>query len=205
MIVLLNKPFDVLCQFTDRSSIGDQGKPRRTLAEFDLPRNVYAAGRLDYGSEGLVVLSDDGALIHRVTDPRAHWPKTYAVQVEGTPDESALQRLRAGVALNDGLTRPAQARALDAAPAWLWPRDPPVRFRKSVPDHWIELTLREGRNHQVRRMTAAVGLPTLRLIRTRIGDYALDGLAPGEVRVIDAQRAAVGNSARLTSKLVKPK
>lgn len=181
MIVLFNKPYGVLCQFTDRGT-----PPRRTLSGFDLPRGVYAAGRLDYDSEGLVLLTDDGALAHRITDPRAHWPKTYLVQVEGASDENALQLLREGIALNDGMTRPAQVRALDAPPAWLWPRDPPVRFRKSVPDHWIELVLREGRNRQVRRMAAAVGLPTLRLIRTRIGDYALDDLPLGATRVIDA-------------------
>ncbi|HXD84413.1 MAG TPA: pseudouridine synthase, partial [Rudaea sp.] len=140
MIVLFNKPFGVLCQFTDRSM-----PARHTLAEFGLPPDVYAAGRLDYDSEGLVLLTDDGALVHRVTDPRRHWPKTYVVQVEGVPDDAALQRLREGVELKDGRTRSAQARALERAPAWLWPRDPPVRFRRTVADSWLELTLREGR------------------------------------------------------------
>jgi 23S rRNA pseudouridine2457 synthase len=178
MLVLFNKPFDVLCQFTDRSD-----PPRRTLAEFGLPPGVYPAGRLDRDSEGLLLLTDDGVLAHRITDPRHASPKTYVVQVEGRPDEATLQKLRAGVALKDGVTRPAQARLLAAAPEWLWPREPPVRFRKTVPDAWIELTIREGRNRQVRRMTAAVGLPTLRLIRIRVGDHALDGLAPGTSRI----------------------
>jgi|SRR5690348_14303425 len=184
MIVLFNKPYGVLCQFTDRSV-----PARRTLAEFGFPTDVYAAGRLDYDSEGLLLLTDDGALAHRITDPRRHWPKTYLVQVEGIPDAAALHHLREGVGLKDGRTRPAQVRALEGAPAWLWPRDPPVRFRKSVPDSWIELTLREGRNRQVRRMTAAVGLPTLRLIRMQIGEYALNGLAPAESRAINGTPA----------------
>jgi len=179
MIVLFNKPCGVLCQFSDRSV-----PARRTLAEFDLPPDVYAAGRLDHDSEGLVLLTDDGTLIHRITDPRNHWPKTYLVQVEGVPDARALQQLGEGMLLKDGLTRPAQARPIENAPTWLWPRDPPVRFRKSVPDSWIELTLREGRNRQVRRMTAAVGHPTLRLIRTHIGEYPLRGLAPAQWRMV---------------------
>lgn len=180
MLILFNKPFDVLCQFTDRSV-----PPRRTLAEFGLPANVYPAGRLDRDSEGLLLLTDDGALAHRITDPRHGQSKTYAVQVEGTPGEAALQRLRRGVELTDGFTLPAEARALPHAPKGLWPRDPPVRFRKSVPDAWIELVIHEGRNRQVRRMTAAVGLPTLRLIRTRIGEHLLGDLAPGAHRVVE--------------------
>ena len=207
MLIALNKPYAVLCQFTDRSGIADQGRPRRagapvrgagaqvprrpwmaesgrrTLAEFVRVADVYPAGRLDYDSEGLLLLTDDGLLAKRLTDPRHRTAKTYCVQVEGDPDEDALRALRKGVLLNDGPTLPAQARLLDAPPDWLWLRDPPVRFRKSVPDAWIELTIHEGRNRQVRRMTAAVGLPTLRLIRTRIGDVALDGLAPGCTRV----------------------
>ncbi len=179
MLIALNKPYGVLCQFTDRSV-----PPRRTLAEFiDVP-DVYPAGRLDYDSEGLVLLTDDGALAKRLTDPRHKTAKTYLVQVEGAPKEDQLQQLRKGVLLNDGPTLPAQARRLDAATDWLWPRDPPVRFRKSVPDAWIELAIHEGRNRQVRRMTAAVGLPTLRLVRSRIGDVALDGLVPGRWRVM---------------------
>lgn len=177
MIVLLNKPFNVLCQFTDREG-------RATLAQFVRQPGVYAAGRLDFDSEGLVLLTDDGALTARIADPKHKLPKTYVVQLEGVPTEPQLAKLRAGVALNDGPTLPAQARLLARAPGWLWARDPPVRFRKNVPTAWIELVLREGRNRQVRRMTAAVGLPTLRLIRTRIGDFALDGLKPGQSRAI---------------------
>jgi 23S rRNA pseudouridine2457 synthase len=177
VIVLLNKPFGVLCQFTD-----PEGRP--TLASFVRQPGVYPAGRLDADSEGLLVLTNDGPLAHRLTDPRHKLDKTYMVQVEGRPTEAALEQLRRGVELNDGRTRPARVRQV-AQPAWLWPRDPPVRFRKTVPDAWIELTLREGRNRQVRRMTAAVGLPTLRLIRTRIADYALDGLPPGATRLVE--------------------
>lgn len=180
MLVLFNKPFNVLCQFTDRST-----PPRRTLAEFGLPPNVYPAGRLDHDSEGLLLLTDDGALAHRITDPRHKQPKTYLAQVEGTPTDATLQCLREGVTLNDGPTLPAEARMLARAPEWLWPRDPPVRFRKTVPDAWIELAIREGRNRQVRRMTAAVGLPTLRLLRIRVGDHRLGDLAPGAHRIID--------------------
>jgi 23S rRNA pseudouridine2457 synthase len=180
VLIAFNKPFKVLCQFTDRST-----RPRRTLAEFGLPSGVYPAGRLDFDSEGLLLLTDDGTLAHRITDPRHKLPKTYLVQVEGKPDAPSLRQLRTGVELQDGITRPAEARMLDRAPGWLWPRDPPVRFRKSVPDAWLELAIREGRNRQVRRMTAAVGLPTLRLIRTRIGGYWLGNLAPGLHRVVE--------------------
>lgn len=176
MLIAFNKPFNVLCQFTDRSD-----SPRRTLAEFSLPPRVYAAGRLDYDSEGLLLLTDDGALAHRLTDPRHKQPKTYWVQVEGTPTEEHLEALRCGVVLNDGPTRPAQVERLDPVPA-LWPRDPPVRFRKTVPDAWLSVTITEGRNRQVRRMTAAVGLPTLRLVRAAMGDTRLGDLAPGTWR-----------------------
>ena len=178
MLLALNKPFNVLCQFTDRST-----PPRRTLAEFGLPGGVYPAGRLDYDSEGLLLLTDDGSLAHKLTDPRHKQPKTYWVQVEGTPSEEQLRALRGGVTLNDGPTLPAQARLLATAPA-LWPRDPPVRFRKRVPDAWLELVIREGRNRQVRRMTAAVGLPTLRLVRVAMGSTRLDGLQPGQWRAL---------------------
>ncbi|KAF1710090.1 pseudouridine synthase [Pseudoxanthomonas sacheonensis] len=178
MLIAFNKPFNVLCQFTDRSE-----PARRTLAEFGLPADVYAAGRLDYDSEGLLLLTDDGALAHRLTDPRHKQPKTYWVQVEGIVVEEQLSLLRDGVRLNDGVTLPAKARALETAPD-LWPRDPPVRFRKTVPDAWIELTISEGRNRQVRRMTAAVGLPTLRLVRVAVGEHRLDGLLPGEWRTL---------------------
>lgn len=177
MLITFNKPHGVLCQFTDRSR-----PPRRTLAGFGLPAGVYAAGRLDFDSEGLLLLTDDGALAHKLTDPRHKQPKTYWVQVEGDPGEAQLEALRRGVELNDGPTLPAQAHRIDA-PA-LWPRDPPVRFRKAVPDAWLELTLREGRNRQVRRMTAAVGLPTLRLVRAGVGEVRLEGLAPGQWRPI---------------------
>ena len=170
MLIAFNKPHGVLCQFTDRST-----PPRPTLAGFGLPPQVYAAGRLDHDSEGLLLLTDDGTLAHRLTDPRHKQPKVYWVQVEGDPGEESLRNLREGVTLNDGPTRPAQVRRLDPAPA-LWPRDPPVRHRKTVPDAWLEIVIGEGRNRQVRRMTAAVGLPTLRLVRVAIGDYRLDRL-----------------------------
>lgn len=184
MLIAFNKPHGVLCQFSDR------GVPaRRTLAEFGLPAGVYPAGRLDHDSEGLLLLTDDGALAHRITDPGHKEPKTYLVQVEGTPAAAQLGRLRSGVMLNDGPTRPAGVRLLDAPPA-LWPRDPPVRFRKTVPDAWLELTIREGRNRQVRRMTASVGLPTLRLVRVGIGEWRLDGLSPGAWRTLPSAASA---------------
>ena len=176
MLIAFNKPFNVLCQFTDRSD-----PPRRTLAGFGLPPRVYAAGRLDYDSEGLLLLTDDGALANRLTDPRHKQPKTYWVQVEGTPTDEQLDALRRGVVLNDGPTRPVQVETLHPAPV-LWERDPPVRFRKTVPDAWLSMTITEGRNRQVRRMTAAVGLPTLRLVRMAMGDARLGDLAPGEWR-----------------------
>lgn len=179
MLIAFNKPFNVLCQFTDRST-----PPRRTLAEFGLPVDVYAAGRLDYDSEGLLLLTDEGDLAHRLTDPRHKQPKTYWAQVEGNPAEEQLSSLRSGVLLNDGPTLPAQARLLESTPP-LWPRDPPVRFRKTVPDAWIELVIGEGRNRQVRRMTAAVGLPTLRLVRVSMGAYALGDLLPGQWKQIE--------------------
>jgi len=170
MLIALNKPHLVHTKFTD-----EQNRP--TLAQFGLPRSVNVAGRLDHDSEGLLLLTDDGRLNQRLTDPRWKAPKTYCVQVEGIASEEALAQLRRGVELNDGMTLPAQARAIES-PEWLWPREPPIRFRKSVPDCWIELAIREGRNRQVRRMTAAVGLPTLRLIRVAIGPYALDNVGP---------------------------
>lgn len=178
MLVAFNKPFGVLCQFTDRGT-----PPRPTLAGFGLPAGIYPAGRLDADSEGLLLLTDDGALAHRLTDPLHKAPKTYWVQVEGTPDDAQLSALRQGVVLNDGPTRPAAARTI-AAPM-LWPRDPPIRHRKTVPDAWLEIVLREGRNRQVRRMTAAVGLPTLRLVRVAVGGHAIDGLGPGEWRIVN--------------------
>ena len=165
----------MLSQFTD------EGSGKRTLKEFVPVPNVYPAGRLDYDSEGLVVLTDSGPLQARISDPKHSLAKTYWAQVEGVPDEAALNALATGVELKDGKTRPAKVRVLPA-PENLWPRDPPIRFRKSVPDSWIELQITEGRNRQVRRMTAAVGHPTLRLIRVQIGEWTLDGLAPGEIR-----------------------
>ncbi|KRG45207.1 pseudouridine synthase [Stenotrophomonas pictorum JCM 9942] len=179
MLIAFNKPFNVLCQFTDRSQ-----PPRATLAGFGLPPQVYAAGRLDYDSEGLLLLTDNGTLAHRLTDPRHKQPKTYWVQVEGVPTEEKLQALRSGVQLNDGPTLPAVVQLLPTPPV-LWPRDPPVRFRKTVPDAWLAITLREGRNRQVRRMTAAVNLPTLRLVRASMGPYALEDLQPGQWRRLD--------------------
>lgn len=174
--ILFNKPYGVLPQFTDRGSVS----PRPTLSDFIAVPGVYPAGRLDRDSEGLLLLTDDGRLQARIADPRFKLPKSYLVQVEGEPADASLEALRGGVTLNDGLTLPAEVARID--PPDLWPRDPPVRFRKSVPDCWLRLTLREGRNRQVRRMTAAVGHPTLRLVRWSIGDWTLDGLSPGEWR-----------------------
>ena len=172
-LILLNKPFNVMSAFTDR-----EGRP--TLADYVPVKGVYPAGRLDRDSEGLLLLTDDGALQARISEPRFHLPKTYLVQVEGIPSDDSLQQLRNGVQLNDGLTRPAQAQRIEAPS--LWPRQPPVRTRASIPDCWISLTISEGRNRQVRRMTAAVGHPTLRLVRWQIGDWTLDGLVPGQWR-----------------------
>ena len=170
-LILFNKPFGVLCQFSGE---------RATLADFVRVPGVYPAGRLDRDSEGLLLLTDDGRLQARIADPRFKLPKTYLVQVEGEAGEDALAALRRGVTLNDGPTLPAAAERIDPPP--LWPRDPPVRFRKTVPDCWLRLTIREGRNRQVRRMTAAVGLPTLRLVRWAVGEWTVEGLAPGEWR-----------------------
>ena len=179
-LILFNKPYGVLPQFTDR---GTAGSPRPTLSGFiDVP-GVYPAGRLDMDSEGLLLLTGDGRLQARIAEPRYKMPKTYQVQVEGDIDDAALETLRKGVRLKDGMTLPAEAERIDDPQ--LWPRDPPVRFRKSVPDCWISLTIREGRNRQVRRMTAAVGFPTLRLVRWAVGAWNLDGLLPGEHREID--------------------
>ncbi|WP_341211851.1 pseudouridine synthase [uncultured Limimaricola sp.] len=179
-LVLFNKPMNVLSQFTDAKS----PSPRATLSDFIDRPGVYAAGRLDRDSEGLMLLTDDGRLQARISDPRHKMEKTYLVQVEGAPTEAELEPLRRGLTLKDGPTLPARARLVEAPE--LWERDPPVRVRKSIPDAWIEIAIREGRNRQVRRMTAAAGFPTLRLVRWRIGDWALDGLAPGAWREIDA-------------------
>ena len=175
MLIAFNKPFNVLCQFTDATG-------RRTLADFIPVKDVYAAGRLDYDSEGLLLLTDDGALTQRLADPRHRTQKIYLAQVERTPDAQALSQLRRGVALRDGMTAPAGVRIVPE-PEWLWPREPPIRYRRNVPTAWLEITLTEGRNRQVRRMTAAVGHPTLRLVRSAIGKWRLAGLRPGEWRM----------------------
>jgi len=172
VLIAFNKPFNVLCQFTDSAG-------RRTLADFVTVKNVYPAGRLDYDSEGLLLLTDDGALQERIADPRHRTKKIYLAQVERVPDAAALVLLRRGVKLPDGVTAPASARLIEE-PAWLWLREPPIRYRRNVPTAWLEITIAEGRNRQVRRMTAAAGYPTLRLVRVGIGDWSLDGLRPGE-------------------------
>lgn len=181
-LLLFNKPFQVLCQFTDESG-------RKTLADYIASANVYAAGRLDYDSEGLVVLTDAGFLQHLITDPRHKLPKTYLVQVEGVPQAAALAQLRSGVLLNDGLTQPARVELI--APPSVWPRTPPIRYRASIPTSWLRLTINEGRNRQVRRMTAAVGHPTLRLIRERVGPWTLASLPPGASREATCPRSRV--------------
>jgi len=173
-ILLFNKPYGVICQFS-RDGL------HPTLADYIPVQQVYPAGRLDTDSEGLLLLTDDGKLQHRITDPEHKLPKTYWVQVEGVPDEAALEKLQQGVMLKDGLTLPALASVM-GEPVDLWQRDPPVRFRQNIPTSWLQLTIREGRNRQVRRMTAAVGFPTLRLIRYAIGDWPLDRLGSGEWR-----------------------
>lgn len=179
-LVLLNKPFRVLSQFTDPD--------RQTLADFVSVAGVYPAGRLDYDSEGLIVLTDDGRLQARISQPRSKVIKVYRVQVEGQPGASQLARLEAGVQLKDGMARAVGVREIEP-PEDLWPRDPPIRERKNVPDAWLEIGVREGRNRMIRRMTAAVGLPTLRLIRWQVGPWRLNDLRPGDCRVIDNQDA----------------
>ncbi|HEY4998521.1 MAG TPA: pseudouridine synthase [Usitatibacter sp.] len=182
-LIVFNKPFGVICQFTAAG-----GKP--TLKDFIAVPRVYPAGRLDTDSEGLLVLTDDGPLQARIADPRHKLEKGYWAQVEGIPSEAALEALRRGVVLNDGLTLPSEARVIDP-PEGLWERDPPIRARKAIPTAWLEIGLREGRNRQVRRMTASVGLPTLRLVRFRVGPWSLDGLQPGRWRESDASVAQV--------------
>jgi 23S rRNA pseudouridine2457 synthase len=190
MIVRFWKPYNVLPTFTDTEG------GRQTLRDFITIPNIYAAGRLDYDSEGLLLLTDDGNLNHRLTDPRFDHPKTYLVQVERIPDKAVLDRLRAGVAIQDYTTRPAQVELLPAAPE-LPPRDPPIRYRKNVPTAWLRLTITEGKNRQVRRMTAAVGYPTLRLMRIAIGAITLEGLQPGQVQALsEAETRALAQSLR---------
>jgi 23S rRNA pseudouridine2457 synthase len=180
LLILFNKPFGVLSQFTDREA----GRP--TLADFIPVGKVHPAGRLDYDSEGLLLLTDNGRLQAQIADPRHKLAKIYWAQVEGVPDEPALNKLRRGVMLNDGPARPAGVRLINE-PANLWPRTPPIRYRAAIPTTWLELTLREGRNRQVRRMTAAVGFPTLRLIRWAVGPWTLEDLAPGEYALVDPE------------------
>jgi len=178
-LILFNKPFGVLPQFTDK---GTEGSPRPTLSQYiDVP-GVYPAGRLDMDSEGLMLLTDDGRLQARISDPKFKMPKSYLVQVEGEVTDEALAGLRAGVRLKDGMTLPAEAERIDDPE--IWPRDPPIRVRLSVPDSWLRLTIREGRNRQVRRMTAAVGFPTLRLVRWSVGEWTVEGIEQGKWREV---------------------
>ncbi|WP_025062059.1 pseudouridine synthase [Sulfitobacter guttiformis] len=184
-VIIFNKPFGVLSQFTDK---GSEGSARPTLSRFIDEKGFYPAGRLDRDSEGLMVLTDHGPLQARISNPKYKLEKTYLVMVEGTPNEQALEALRRGVTLKDGITRPARVE-ISAPPEDLWERDPPVRFRKSVPDAWLSVTISEGRNRQVRRMTAHVGLPTLRLIRLQVGNWNLNQLRPGAWRFASAEGA----------------
>ena len=184
MLIAFNKPFNVLSQFTDSAG-------RRTLADYVKVKGIYPAGRLDYDSEGLLLLTDDGTLQQRIADPRHIMKKTYLVQVERVPDEKALARLRRGVKLKDGMTAPAGARLVEE-PDWLWTREPPIRSRRNIPTAWLEIAITEGRNRQVRRMTAAVGHPTLRLVRIAIGPVTLGGLVPGQWRELsESERQAL--------------
>lgn len=175
-LILFNKPYGFLSQFTAEGRF-------EGLAGFGFPAGVYVAGRLDGDSEGLVILTDDGALQHRISHPAGKWPKTYWAQVEGEADDMRLEAIRRGLVLRDFTALPAAARIIDEPD--VWPRTPPIRVRKSIPTHWLEIVLREGKNRQVRRMTAKVGLPTLRLIRTAIGEFTLDGLAPGQWKELE--------------------
>lgn len=176
-LILLNKPYQVLSQFTDKHD--KQQAAKKTLADFVEQKSVYPAGRLDYDSEGLLLLTDDGDLQHRISHPKHKLPKTYWAQVEGAPNPGAIEQLRNGIELNDGPTLPAKVKAIE--PPLIWDRHPPVRFRENIPTHWIEIIISEGRNRQVRRMTAAVGLPTLRLVRYSIGQWSIENLQPGEL------------------------
>lgn len=175
MIVLFNKPFNILCQFTDKEG-------RKNLSDFIPIKNVYAAGRLDYDSEGLVVLTDDGKLQNKISDPEHKLEKIYWVQVEGIPNQIALNKVRKGIQLKDGLTKPAKIKLIGEPK--IWDRIPPIRDRKNIPTSWLELKIIEGKNRQVRRMTSAIGHPTLRLMRYSIDDWTIDNLKPGEYRII---------------------
>ena len=177
-LILFNKPFAVLSQFTDREA------GRKTLKDFVATPAVRPAGRVDFDSEGLLLLTNNGQIQARIANPKHKMAKVYWAQVDGEPDEAAIDKLRRGVLLNDGLTRPAGVRKI-LEPEGLWPRDPPIRYRASIPTSWLEITLREGRNRQVRRMTASIGHPTLRLVRQAIGPWALDNMLPGEMRVLN--------------------
>lgn len=179
MIILFNKPFGVLSQFTDEKS----PTPRPTLSHYIDKKGYYPAGRLDRDSEGLLILTNNGKIQARISQPKFKIAKTYWVQVEGAPIDSNLQPLREGLTLKDGKTQPAQAKLI--APPNLWERDPPIRVRKNIPDQWLEITITEGRNRQIRRMTASIGFPTLRLVRIKIGQYALNNLNPGEYQLIE--------------------
>ncbi|MGI9332570.1 MAG: pseudouridine synthase [Gammaproteobacteria bacterium] len=195
-LIAFNKPCGVLCQFSPHSH-------RMTLKDYVRVPGVYPAGRLDADSEGLVLLTDDGMLQSRLSDPKHGKRKVYLVQVEGEPEDQVLQELRSGVWLDDRKTLPARVKCIDE-PAWLWPRDPPIRYRRTVPSAWLELGLREGRNRQVRRMTAALGHPTLRLVRISIGPYALDGLVPGEWREADPWQMATRSRQKSAGGTVRP-